>query len=134
MKAYEHPGINMQAPWCELLLSGEKTIETRSYPLPDRLKHQWIWLIETPGPKGKFKARVRGRIKFYDSFEYRKKSDWIADFPRHRVRSHDPLYAYQQGKRKFGWLVEDVEPCQTFFNPPKKRGIVYTKSFTGFLS
>ncbi len=121
----------MQAPWCELLLSGEKTIETRSYPLPDRLKHVWVWLIETPGPKGKFKARVRGRIKFSDSIEYRNKSQWLADFPRHRVNPADPQYGYSADRPKFGWIVEKVEACEKPFAPPAKRGIVYAKPFRG---
>jgi hypothetical protein len=121
----------MQAPWCELLLSGEKTVETRGYPLPDRLKHEWVWLIETPGPKGKFKARVRGRIKFSESIQYRNKSRWLADYSKHRVSPEDPQYAYTSERPKYGWLVEDVESCERPFAPPARRGIVYSKPFLG---
>ena len=28
------PGINIQAPWAEAIVSGRKVIETRFYPMP----------------------------------------------------------------------------------------------------
>jgi hypothetical protein len=131
MARFEHPGINMQAPWCDLLLSGEKTVETRGYPLPERLKHEWLWLIETPGRVGKFKARVRGRIKFSGSIEYKTRHEWLADHKRHRVEINDPQFSFRRGNPKFGWIVEDVESCSEPFAPPAARGIVYARPFVG---
>ena len=50
----ESVGLEMQAPWAEELLSGRKTIETRTYPLPESLIDKKIWIIESKeGTAGK---------------------------------------------------------------------------------
>ena len=118
----------MQAPGCELLLSGTKTVETRGYPLPERLENIWLWLIETPGPKGKFKARIRGRIKFSGSFQYQSKSQWLQDFARHQVSPNDAQFAFKAATPKYGWIVAGCEECEAIA-PPAKRGIVYARPF-----
>lgn len=58
------PGINIQWPISEMIIDGEKTIETRKYAILDKYIGQELALIETPRPKGKFKARIRAIIKF----------------------------------------------------------------------
>jgi hypothetical protein len=47
----EIPGINIQASCSELNLRGQKTVETRGYPLPEKLIGKMLALIETPGKK-----------------------------------------------------------------------------------
>lgn len=132
-KVIEVAGINIQWPWSRLLLEGKKTIETRGYPLPERLQGQWLAVIETPGPKGKKeagieKAQVIGLIKFSGSKQYLSAKSWQMDFRRHLVAKEDPLYAFDPSKPKYGWVVEHVltTPRQS---PPKSRGIVYSKPF-----
>lgn len=39
--------LEMQAPWAKRVLDGEKTVETRAYPLPAGLVGRWIELIES---------------------------------------------------------------------------------------
>ena len=75
------PGVNIQWPWSELLLTGKKSVETRSYPLPEKYLGQWLAVIETPGPHGKReagidKARITGKIMFSESFQYPTLSEW----------------------------------------------------------
>ena len=53
-------GINIQAPWSQLLINSDKCVETRSYALPDKYIGEELLLIETPGKNGKFKARIIG--------------------------------------------------------------------------
>jgi len=123
-------GINIQWPWSELLLSTEKTIETRSYPLPEALRGVPLALIETPGPRGRkeagiLTARITGVITFRESKEYLSKSSWEKDFKNHRVDPKDPNFRFKAGKRKFGWIVESVERLAAPVPPPQKRGIVY---------
>ena len=50
-----------------MLLSGEKTVETRGYPLPEKYVGCELAIIETPGPRGRReagieKARIVGTI------------------------------------------------------------------------
>ena len=73
------PGINIQSPWAELLLTGLKRIETRKYPLPQKHDAEWMWLIETPGKLKHFKARVVGIIQFAETFEYKNIEQGRAD-------------------------------------------------------
>lgn len=129
-------GINIQAPWAELLINGQKTVETRSYHLPQRLEGVELAVIETPGKSAKFKSRIIGTIIFSNSFEYIDINDWIKDYSRHLV-SIDSKYRW--GKRinwnngelidepKFGWVVQSVTELDYPVDPPVKRGIIYAK-------
>ena len=47
-----HRGINIQRPWAELLLSGEKTVEARNYPL-NSFRGEELWVIQTAGPSNR---------------------------------------------------------------------------------
>lgn len=125
------PGINIQYPWSELLLSGKKKIETRSYPLPKKFVGVEMAIIETPGKLGKKngikKARIIGTIKFADSKQYATKAEWKRDHALHLVNEHDPMYAFNQTKPKFGWIVASVSRLRSPLPPPASRGIVFAK-------
>src|SRR4029450_4821616 len=54
------PGINIQVPWAEAILSGQKVIETRFYPLPGKWVGQPLAVIETPGRARGFKSHIAG--------------------------------------------------------------------------
>ena len=123
------PGVNIQWPWSQMLLSGEKTVETRSYPLPKKYEGVELALIETPGPRGKKeagieKARIIGTITFSGSFQYETKKQWLGDFDRHWVGPKDVLYGFKADKEKWGWVVSTVGQT-TIQPPPEKRGIVF---------
>ena len=84
-------------------------------------------LIETPGLKGKFKARTRAIIKFTDCFQYKNETAFYADFKGHRVSKNSP-WAWMDAKPKWGWKVELIKRI-----PEKKmsnKGIVYTKDIS----
>ena len=126
------PGINIQWPWSELLLSGKKSIETRSYALPKKFIGVELAVIETPGPRGKKeagieKARIVGTIVFSESFPYTSKSQWKKDFGRHRVDVEDPQYSWEKRSAVFGWKVASVKRLKQPKPPPLKRGIVFAK-------
>ena len=113
-----------------MLLSGKKTVETRSYPIPAKYIGQELAIIETPGPRGAAEASITtaqiiGVIRFSGSFRYATKTDWLADQPRHSVSPSDPLYAFKTDRPKFGWVVESAVPLSTPKPAPKKRGIIF---------
>lgn len=128
------PGINMQWPWSELLLSGQKTIETRTYPLPAKYNGIELALIETPGPRGKRdagieKARVIGTITFSSSFQYMSESEWKKDEKRHRVNTSDPQFSWEKRRQKvWGWRVIQTKRLPKPIPAPRKRGIVFATS------
>lgn len=120
MKTYT--GINIQYPISQLILSGEKTIETRTYPLPEKFKNIPMAFIETPGKKGGFKSRVVAIIKFTECIAYKNKTEFYKDAKDHCV-SPESEWAWTD-KPKFGWRVEIIKKLKT----PRlctKKGIVY---------
>lgn len=121
-------GINIQSPWAELLVNGLKTVETRSYHLPEKYIGEPLALIETPGKSGKFKSRIIGVITFSHSFQYPDKESWIEDYCRHKVEDGNILYGWNDKKSKYGWVVSDVVKLESPIQPPQKRGIVFTKN------
>ncbi len=122
-KAY--PGINIQWPISELILSGSKTVETRTYPIPEKYLNMDLVMIETPGPNGKFKARAVAIIKFTKAVKYASKDHFYRDFNRHFVKP-DSSWAWDESKPKWGWelvIVKNIRPQEI----TSKRGIVFTK-------
>lgn len=118
------PGINIQWPISEMIISGEKTIETRKYPIPEKYIGQELALIETPGPKGKFKARIRAVIVFGKSFQYKTKKEFYAHTNRHCV-TPDSIWKWTPEQRKFGWPIKAVKVFDEPLEAPKKKGIVF---------
>ena len=103
MKSKCIPGINIQWPISELIVNGKKTIETRKYPLPEKYIGQTLALIETPGPKGKFRARITALIKFGPSFQYQNKKEFYKDTKRHCV-SQKSEWEWKSESKKI-WLA-----------------------------
>lgn len=123
------PGINIQYPISKLILEGKKTIETRTYPIPKKYIKKEMYIIETPGKEGKFKARIIGTIVFGESFEYKNEKDFYRDTSKHCVTA-DSIWKWVNNKKKWGWPITYTKA----FVVPKKvkgaRGIVFTKSIS----
>ena len=119
-------GINIQTPWSELLINEVKSVETRSYPLPEKYVGEEIALIETPGRYGRFKARIIGTITFSHSFKYPDQRAWQDDYNRHCVAVDDPIYNWKEDKPKYGWVVSKVTKFDKPLDIRKRRGIIFT--------
>ena len=119
-------GINIQTPWSELLINGDKSVETRSYPLPEKYMGEELALIETPGRYGRFKARIIGTIIFSHSFKYPDQRAWQDDYNRHCVAVDDPIYNWKDDKPKYGWVVSKVTKFDKPLDIRKRKGIIFT--------
>ena len=124
------PGINIQWPWSELIISGSKSVETRNYPLPAKYIGKEIALIETPGnSKGHpLTASIRAIVTFGEPFEYKNVGEWRADVARHRVPVNDPDFVFDANKKKYGWPITKVEKLSKPSKPPYPRGIIFASS------
>lgn len=121
------PGINIQAPISKLIVTGQKVIETRTYEIPKNYLNKELFLVETPGKNGNFKAQAIAVIKFTSCFQYKNRSEFYSDFNRHQVTKESP-WAWDT-KPKWGWSVEVIES----FSPitiHQRRGIVFTKELS----
>lgn len=121
-------GLNVQAPWASLLINGQKSVETRSYPLPKKYEGVPLALIETPGGK-KFKSRIIGIITFSHSFKYPNEQAWKNDYLRHGVSSSSNMYSWDD-KPKYGWVVSDITKFDEPLPVSKKKGIIFTTGIT----
>lgn len=119
-------GINIQWPISEKIISREKVIETRTYPIPEHLLGKEMALIETPGKTGKFKSRITAIIKFTECKRYRNKDEFYEDSNLHLVQKNSD-WAWKD-KTKYGWKVEIVEILTPSILFEGKKGIVYTKN------
>ena len=119
-------GINIQTPWSELLINEVKSVETRSYHLPEKYAGEELALIETPGRYGHFKARIIGTITFSHSFKYPDQKAWQDDYNRHCVAVDDPIYNWKDDKPKYGWVVSKVTKFDKPLDIRKRRGIIFT--------
>jgi hypothetical protein len=120
------PGINIQAPWVEAIVSGRKVIETRFYPMPQKWVGQPLAIIETPGKSRHFKRRIAGLVIFAPSWCYADKAAFAQDGARHLVDPDDPRFGWrQEGKPKWAWPVQWVEGYQQSLPPGFRAGIRY---------
>ena len=119
-------GINIQTPWSELLINEVKSVETRSYHLPEKYAGEELALIETPGRYGHFKARIIGTITFSHSFKYPDQKAWQDDYNRHCVAVDDPIYNWKDDKPKYGWVVSKVTKFDKPLDIRKRKGIIFT--------
>ncbi len=100
-------GLELQQPFSGMVMSGMKTIETRSYPLPSSLLYKHICLIESKpgkdgvsdlkdfaynrtgneedGKEGETHPRILGTIVFSECFEYESEEQWKQDCDAHCV-------------------------------------------------
>ncbi len=121
-----YTGINIQFPISQLILSREKTVETRTYRMPDKFLNQDMVMIETPGPTGKFKSRIVAIIRFEESFQYKSGKDFYRDIDRHKV-TEDSAWAYDPNKGKWGWPVKVLKRFKEPIPLVKRIGIRFTR-------
>jgi hypothetical protein len=124
MKTKVLPGLNIQYPISQLIVDRRKTIETRTYPLPLKYVDQDIYLIETPGDTGKFKARAVAILRFSGSFLYKSKAEFYRDSNQHCVDENSD-WAWNE-KPKWGWKISFVKPLRKAKEVQHRRGIVFT--------
>lgn len=109
-----------------MILNGDKTVETRTYPAPKNILDNAVLLIETPGKTGTFKSRVRAIIRFTGCFQYDNESAFYEDFARHRV-SKGSKWEWSDDKGKWGWEVSVVKVFEEPIPLSKRTGIRYSK-------
>lgn len=120
-----YTGINIQWPISDLILNGKKIIETRTYSIPKEYLNLDMVMIETPGKKGKFKARIVAIIRFTECIEYSSKEEFYKDIDKHYV-APDSEWAWTN-KKKFGWKVSVIKVFEEKITLNKIKGIVFTK-------
>jgi hypothetical protein len=120
-------GLEMQLPWSRHLLECRKTIEVRSYPLPDELLGRRLYILESqPGVDGVStlgdmiylqsssnvdscsKCEIRGWCVFGSVKDYTSQDEFQRDQVHHLVSSSSG-YSWKEETTKilYGWVVTD---------------------------
>lgn len=120
-----YTGINIQWPISQEILSGEKSVETRTYNIPAEYLNKEMLLIETPGKRGRFKSRAIAVIKFTNCYPYKSKTHFYSESKLHLVEKGS-LWDWTD-KKKWGWKVEVIKRLTPFLEI-NQRGIVYRKN------
>ena len=114
-------GLNINddtAPWTDMILSGEKTIETRTNDRLIKMKYvgKRVGLVRT-GKKRK--ATLVGYATIGEPIIYTSPEEFNKDFKKHRVAPDNSLY---NGGVKYGYPLLDVKACEP--KPVDSRGII----------
>jgi hypothetical protein len=123
------PGVNIQAPWAQAIVSGHKVIETRFYPLPAKWVGQPLVILETPGKTGRFKRRIAGLVIFAKSWCYADKASFARDYVKHLVEPDDAVFGWRDdSKPKWAWSVHWVMAYAQPLPPGFRAGIRYARA------
>jgi len=112
-------GININdkaAPWTDMILSGDKTIETRNTNSLKPYIGKRVGIVRT----GKGPAMLVGYVTIGNPVVYQTAEEFAADYEQHRVPSE--LTGYEFHGQKFGYPMIDPEPTEP--RPLNSRGIV----------
>lgn len=129
MSKKTYTGINIQFPISQLILSGKKIIETRTYPIPEGYLNQDLLMIETPGSEGTFKARGVCLIRFSECYQYKTLKSFRSEFSLHKVEDGSP-WDWTPEKPKWGWKISKILILRLPTIIKKRKGIVFTKNLS----
>ena len=113
--------------FADLIVSGQKSIETRRSRSLDNLIGNRVKIVRTTG-KGD-EARVIGEVTIGEPIQYKTRAEFAKDYDKHLV-DEDSDFAFQDGG-KFGYPMINPERYDTPYPMPKRKGIVYTKEVGG---
>lgn len=113
--------LEVQSPFSGLILSGEKSIETRAYPLPNYLHGVGILLCESSSgedcvscvgdnvTEAQVGLSLVGEVFFSDSKEYHTNVEWDIDREKHQVPKYSKYeWAPTETGIRYGWRIERV--------------------------
>lgn len=107
-----------QKDWTALILSGQKTIETRNSPSLGSLVGQRVGLIQT----GVGKAKLVGYVTISGAVTYDDEARFRSDEPLHHVPCD--LTGYEWAGAKVGYVLTNPERIDPQTLPASCRGIV----------
>lgn len=120
------PGLNVQEPWASLIVSGDKTVETRTFACPQQYMNRPIGVVATQRESSPQSALIAILI-IGDSFRYRDRLVFREGKHEHRV-AKGSLYDWQDERPKWGWRVVILAAVDPEAIPLPRRGIVWTKN------
>lgn len=114
----------------DAILEGNKTVETRVYPIPEKMILQNVLLIATYGDKRKSKAV--GEVIFSGFTIYTCAEDFYKDTKLHLIDEFDttsPWCWNSNGNNlKYGWIISKVTRFNDEYCLSKRPGIKFSRN------
>lgn len=107
-------------PFTDLILDGEKTIETRTRRTLSNLIGQRVGLVRS----GKGKSMLVGYVTIDGIKEYADEEEFNADRNAHRIAEDNEDYGWKDGKKKYGYILSNpvrLDEPQPITNKPTGR-------------
>ncbi|KAK9803040.1 hypothetical protein WJX72_012526 [[Myrmecia] bisecta] len=140
-EAWPAVALECQAPWCARILSGEKTVECRRYPLPSKLQGKAIWLVESCGEEGvpvlgdvvnagDPAGTIVGWVEFAGCKAYKCEADFISDVAKHCVQPGN-AFSWKAGQTEaiYGWEVGNTQTASPERQPVPGMKRIYRSLF-----
>mmetsp|Transcript_10732 Transcript_10732/g.20139 ORF Transcript_10732/g.20139 Transcript_10732/m.20139 type:complete len:135 (+) Transcript_10732:3-407(+) len=102
-------GLFTQQPFASLIVKGDKSVETREYPLPQQVIGKKVQIFISNGPEHDDSASTItsvGEVVFSTCFKYSSEKQWLHDEHRHKVSTKLPNYRWNDNVPKYGWVVK----------------------------
>lgn len=113
-------GINIsdkKDSFCQAILSGKKTIETRRKPTLNCVVGKRVALVQT----GRGKAKVFGYCTIGKPKFYATAREFVKDYDLHQVAEGSSFFP-GENESKYGYPLIDFHPCVPY--EPKGKGII----------
>ena len=127
------PGLNLQWPFSRLLLTGQKTIEVRKYPLFRSIQDcsSMAFIVETPGESNDafavavgtgleqlsprpVKAQIIGVARFQDDGEYTDVAAYQADRAQHCINPDCSSKEWNGAGKRYKWRVTSTSELREY--------------------
>lgn len=90
--------ISIREPYDEMILSGRKTVETRTMRMPEKYLNQTIGIYVPE------KKKIVGTVQVVEQINYPDAKSFDADYPRHLV-ARGSAYYIKPGRKKVGLVL-----------------------------
>lgn len=114
-------GLNIREPYATLIATGQKTIETRSYHIPEHLLNTEIAIVATGGA-----ARVIGSMVVSGCSKYTDENQFRLEFASHLV-ARGSTFDWSDEKPKYRWHICDARFFSEQIDAPSRTGMVWRK-------
>ena len=129
----DYEGIPNGFCFANRIATGIKTIETRGYPAPDSHLGKRIAIVATYPTKYKSRVVCTAILRGWKLYE--NENEFRDDYKKHWVRNEVSPYRWGSTKKKYGWILEDIQPVVSGDWSVNKGGRVWTTAndFSGQL-
>ena len=113
-------GLNIREPYATLIATGQKWLETRTYPFPEHLLDTEIAIVATGGGP----AKVIGSMEVWFCNQYESEDQFRLEFPHHLV-ARGSEFDWSDDKPKYRWYINQARFFSEHIDAPSRTGMIW---------